>query len=96
MKTKTIPAIIMLLAGFIACLAGINAHMEVADFMKMLLIVLIIFYILGCIVKAIVDKNFAEMQEEETTDGEESQEDEASETGENEAADAEDDEESSR
>ena len=76
MKTKSVPAIIMLSAGFIACIAGMYAHMEVAGFMKMLLIVLIVFYILGCIVKVILDKNFAEMQDEETTDGEEVQSDE--------------------
>lgn len=74
MNTKSIPAIIMLLAGFVACLAGMKGHMEVSDFMKMLLIVLILFYVLGCVIKAIIDKNFVETQEE-TTDGEESQED---------------------
>lgn len=77
MKTKSIPAIIMLLAGFIACVAGMYAHMEVADFMKMLLIVLILFYILGCVVKIIIDKNFKEMQDEETTDGDKPQDEEA-------------------
>ena len=76
MKTKSVPAIIMLTAGFIACIAGMYAHMEVAGFMKMLLIVLIVFYILGCIVKMVLDKNFAEVPEEETTDGEEVQSDE--------------------
>lgn len=74
MKTKSIPAIIMLSAGFIACIAAMSSHMEVADFMKMLLGVLVLFYVLGCIVKVILDKNFKEMQDEETTDGEESQE----------------------
>ena len=69
MKTKAIPAIIMLLAGFVTCLAGMKTDMEVADFMKMLLIVLILFYLLGCVVKTIVDKNFMEMKEEVTTDG---------------------------
>lgn len=76
MKTKSVPAIIMLTAGFIACIAGMYAHMEVAGFMKMLLIVLIVFYILGCLVKMVLDKNFAEVPEEETTDGEEVQSDE--------------------
>lgn len=92
MKTKTLPAIIMLLAGFIACMAGMNAHMEVADFMKMLFIVLIIFYILGCIVKAIIDKNFVEVQEE-TTDGDKTEEEEISRLDEDETAEAEDEEE---
>lgn len=72
MKTKSIPALIMLSAGAIACIAGIAGHMEIVRFTKMLLIVLIIFYILGCFVKIILDRNFKEMQEEETTDGEES------------------------
>ena len=79
MRTKSVPAIIMLLAGFIACIAGMAAHMDVAGFMKMLLIVLIAFYILGCVVKVILDRNFAMMQDEETTDGEEVQEEESEE-----------------
>lgn len=72
MKTKSIPAVIMLTAGLIACIAGIAAHMEVVRFTKMLLCVLFIFYVLGCVVKIVIDKNFKEMQEEETTDGKES------------------------
>lgn len=78
MNTKSVPAIIMLIAGFVACVAGIVSHMDVADFMKMLLIVLIVFYILGCIVKLLLDRNFPKMQEEETTDGEETEEEEES------------------
>lgn len=70
MKTKTIPALIMLLAGAIASVAGIASRMEIVSFTKMLFIVLIVFYILGCIVKVILDKYFTETQEEETTEGE--------------------------
>lgn len=93
MKTKSVPAVIMLIAGFIACVAGMIAHMEVAGFMKMLLVVLILFYILGCIVKLVLDKNFAEMQDEETTDGEETEDNEESlEAEEPEAAKATEDE----
>lgn len=73
MKTKSIPAFIMLLAGAIACIAGIASHLDVAGFVKMLLIVLIVFYFLGCIIKIILDSNFKE--EEETTDGEAASED---------------------
>lgn len=87
MKTKSVPAIIMLSAGFIACIAGMSAHMEVADFMKMLLIVLILFYVLGCVVKIIIEKNFNEMLDEETTEGEETEK-EASLEGEEEAVSA--------
>lgn len=45
-------------------------HMETGRFVKMLLVVLIVFYIIGGIVKLLIDKNFKDM-EEETTDGEE-------------------------
>ncbi len=46
--------------------------MDSAAYIKMLFIVLIVFYIIGCIVKIIIDKNFPEMSEEEKTaeDGE--------------------------
>lgn len=71
MKTKPIPALIMLTAGLVACVAGIAGHMETVKFTQMLLGVLVGFYVLGCIVKIILDKNFPEMKEEETTDGEE-------------------------
>ena len=64
MKTKPIPAIVMLVAGLVVCIAGM------AGFVKMLLVVLIVFYIIGGIVKLLIDKNFKDM-EEETTDGEE-------------------------
>ncbi len=39
--------------------------METDVFIKTLLAVLIIFYLLGCIVKLVLDKNFKEMDEPE-------------------------------
>ena len=83
MKTKSVPAIVMLSAGFVACVAGICAHMEVADFMKMLLIVLIVFYLPGGVVKIVLDRNFAGMNDE---DGTLPQEEEDPEAEENETA----------
>ena len=65
MKTKGIPAVVMLLAGFVTCIIGIVQHMETDVFIKTLLAVLIIFYLLGCIVKLVFDKNFKEMDEPE-------------------------------
>lgn len=77
MKTKSIPAIIMLTAGLVTCIVGILTHIETIRLVKVLLIVLLIFYVLGCIVKMIIDSNFKEM-EEDTTDGEDvSENDEA-------------------
>lgn len=77
MKTKTIPAIVMLAAGFVTCIAGIATHMETVRFVKILFAVLLVFYVLGCIAKVIIDSNLKKM-EEDTTDGNEaSEEDEA-------------------
>ena len=64
MKTKGIPAVVMLLAGFVTCIIGIVQHMETDVFIKTLLAVLIIFYVLGCM-KLVLDKNFKEMDEPE-------------------------------
>lgn len=71
MKTKQIPALIMLIAGFIASILGIINHMDMATYTKMIFLVLCIFYVLGCIVKIILDKNFQEMEEEEPEKNEE-------------------------
>lgn len=49
-------------------------HMGTAQFVRTLVIILISFYILGCIAKLVLDKNFKEEPEEEATEeaGEES------------------------
>ncbi len=63
MNTKPVPAIVMLLGGAIACIFGMVYHYSVKHFITTLLVVLIIFYVIGCIVKIILDKNFKEMDE---------------------------------
>ena len=72
MKTKPIPAIVMLLGGAIACIFGMVYQYSVKHFITTLLIVLITFYVIGCIVKLILDKNFKEM--EKAAEEEESEE----------------------
>lgn len=70
MKTKSIPVTLMLVAGAIACVLGFVNQYDTTSFFTMVLTVLIIFYILGCIVKIIIDKNFSEasMKKEETSE----------------------------
>ncbi len=59
MKTKPIPAIVMLTAGFITCIVAIFQKMELLfAFTKTLLLVLIIFYVLGGIAAYILEKEF--------------------------------------
>lgn len=86
MKTKQVPALVMLTAGFLTCVISIVQHMEFGNFLKTLLLVLICFYILGCVAKVILDKNFAPMQEDEE---ETAEEDEQAAEGEEKAEDME-------
>lgn len=74
MKTKQVPVIITLIAGLITCILGFKMHMGTAQFVRTLVIILISFYILGCIAKLVLDKNFKEEPEEEAMEeaGEES------------------------
>ena len=55
MKTKAIPAVVMMIAGFVTCVLSFIQRVPTGDFLKDLLIVLILFYILGIIIKSILD-----------------------------------------
>ena len=74
MKTKTLPVILMLVAGAIACILGFVYHYETTDFFAMVLTVLVVFYMLGCIVKGIIDKNFSDFGKEAENESEELEE----------------------
>ena len=63
MNTKPIPAIIMLTAGFVTCIVGIVQHFSFGKYIKTLFLVLIGFYLLGCIVKLVPDKGFRVMDD---------------------------------
>lgn len=63
MNTRSIPAIVMLAAGLVTCIIGIQQHFSFGMFTKTLLLVLIGFYLLGCIVKLVLDKGFRMMQD---------------------------------
>ena len=71
MKTKEIPAIIMLIAGGLYCLLGIVYQVSLMDFCVQLLIVLVVFWMLGGIVRMVLD-HF--MKENENKAKEEEQE----------------------
>ena len=65
MKTNGVPAIIMLAAGFIDCVIAILTHMSLWNFTRQLLLVLVLFYVIGCVVKMIIDRNFKDMEEDQ-------------------------------
>ena len=81
MKTKQIPAVVMLLAGFVTCIVAIFQGIELGKFLRILLLVLIGFYVCGCVIKVILDKNFKEMEEAETEEEEPQEQEEAVEDG---------------
>lgn len=65
MKTNGVPAIIMLAAGFIDCVIAILTHMSLWNFTRQLLLVLVLFYVIGCVVKMIIDRNFKDMEDDQ-------------------------------
>ena len=70
MKTKHIPALVTLLAGAVAALLMWLCKVDFFSFTRNLLIVLVVFYILGGVIKLILDRNFKDM-EDEAKEGEE-------------------------
>ena len=74
MRTKSIPAILMLIAGALACILGFVYRYETTQFFTMILTVLVVFYMLGCVVKIIIDKNFSADPAKESNQSEETRE----------------------
>lgn len=89
MKTRYIPAVTMLSAGAVISITSIIKEWDVLESLKLLLGVLILFYILGLIAKAIITKTlekdgrppeeYEEETENESQEAEEDSEEEASE-----------------
>jgi len=76
MKTKPIPSIVMLSAGLIRCIVGVIYPVELKSFLISLLLILVLFYFIGAIVKIVIDKNviIEDEPEEAEADNEESDE----------------------
>lgn len=94
MKTKDVPALIMLLAGGVYCLFGILKQVPLMDFTVQLLIVLFVFWIFGGIAKIVLDKYMGEVKdkskEEEAEEDSEESEDEESEESEEDSEESKD------
>lgn len=74
MKTNFIPALIMLCAGFVDCLLAIRNRLSLREFTIELLIVLVVFYVIGIVVRFVLDKFFGTMTIDGTEEDEESEE----------------------
>lgn len=75
MKTNYVPAIVMLLAGGVYCLFGIYNQTPLMDFCLQLLIVLIIFWIIGGIIRMILDRFMGEIEDKNKTEDNSEEED---------------------
>lgn len=56
MKTEYIPKVITLFAGAVVCIVSIVRHMDTTYSLEILLAALIIFYIIGCLARHIIEK----------------------------------------
>lgn len=63
-NTKPVPIIICLIASFIICLVTILQKKGFATFVLRFALTAIIFYILGCIVRLVMDRSFRVDKEE--------------------------------
>ena len=57
-KTKWIPAIVTLTAGFLSCVISIYRGKDFLTFAKTLLLVMLIFYVLGAVVSYLLQRSF--------------------------------------
>ena len=93
MKTKEVPAIVMLIAGGVYCLLGILYKIPLMDFLVQLLVVLLVFWILGGIIRMVLDHFIGEIEEEAQEEEEEAEEKDVEESESSEAEEAQEDEE---
>ncbi|MGN0427950.1 MAG: hypothetical protein ACI4F0_09135 [Agathobacter sp.] len=56
MKTNYVPALITLSAGLVDCIISFRSHLSMYEFTKQLLLVLFIFYVIGCLLQFILKK----------------------------------------
>lgn len=68
MKTNNVPALVMLSAGLVDCVIAIKMRQPLWPFTRQLLLVLIIFYILGSIIRVILDRSFQDRDDLEEMD----------------------------
>lgn len=74
METKNVPSIVMLLAGLVTSIVMYRNEYDLNTTLKVVLLVFFVFYILGCLVKRLLDK-FCPVKtgEEEEKEGEETE-----------------------
>lgn len=67
MKTKQIPALVTLIAAFAMCIISYVNDYSLSFFIRTMFLVLVGFFILGMVIKIILDLNVSQLDEEFVT-----------------------------
>ena len=70
MKSKFLPPLVMLLAGFVCSILSLQQRVDLMTFTTRLLSVLVIFYIIGGVMKLVLDKALMVMADKDTNENE--------------------------
>lgn len=88
MNTRNIPALVMLTAGLVASIVMFRMHYDLYTMSWVLLLVFAAFYVLGCVIRLMLDKfgmqqekKEAEQQEAAAQEAEQQEEKQQSEDG---------------
>ena len=84
MKTKEIPAIVMLIAGGVYCLLGIYCQIPLMDFLIQLLMILLGFWMMGGIIRMVLDHFIGDLEDKAKEEEEEAEEKDAEDSDEEE------------
>lgn len=71
MNTKSLPALLALIAGFATCIISFVQHVDSVVFAKRFVIVCIIFFAIGTVISVIIDMNFKDMSKDKADSPEE-------------------------
>jgi hypothetical protein len=80
MRIKLLPALIMLVAGAVVCILDIVNKVEIKKSLTKMLLVMVIFYIIGLIARAIINKVMS-VKTDKTQEGEAQEENGTGESG---------------
>lgn len=69
MNTRNIPALVMLTAGLVAGIVMFRMHYSLYTMSWVILLVFAVFYVLGCVIRMMLDK-FGMQQEKKETEQE--------------------------
>ncbi|MBO5302631.1 MAG: hypothetical protein J6A92_01115 [Lachnospiraceae bacterium] len=87
MNTKPLPAILALVAGFLTCIMSFVQNVDLVIFAKRFIVVCIVFFVIGMVIRIVIDMNFKEKNEEEVSEDLQMEETETEENEEIEEAD---------